>query len=147
VNPVDVAADLLNAAEGAEPAAREVAFAALAGNPNVEALLQMRAELAAGYRAAGAPEPVTLASGRVWDEASERARMEARQVLRERRAAEGAPIRCGFCAFSPAPCHECLSGPGMTLEERASAWAKDFVRRNLASAAPVPVAERAEEVA
>jgi hypothetical protein len=102
VTPLDLAADALNAAESAgarmvitdglltltgEPEARTGAMAALTDHPDALALLAMRSELAEHYRAAAAPEPVLLASGRTWDEAVEWARMEARQILRDRRAA------------------------------------------------------------
>ena len=88
---VDAAADALARAEGdgarfgsvGEPAANALGAEALAVHIGIGALLAMRAELAERYRTAGAPEPVTLA-GRVWDEAAELARMNARQELRAR---------------------------------------------------------------
>jgi hypothetical protein len=93
---VDAAADALARAEGdgarfgeaGGATANALAVEALSGHPGIGALLAMRSELAERYRAAGAPEPVALAAGRVWDEAAERARMEARRVLRERQAAQ-----------------------------------------------------------
>jgi len=104
VTPLDLAADAINAAESAgarmaidgdgllkltgEPAAHAAAMAALTDHPDALAILTTRHELAERYRAAGAPDPVVLASGRAWDEAAERARMEARHALRERQAAQ-----------------------------------------------------------
>jgi hypothetical protein len=104
VTSLDLAADAINAAESAgarmaidgdgllkltgEPAAHAAAMAALTDHPDALALLAMRCELVERYRAEGAPGAVVLASGRTWDDASERARLNARQVLRERQAAQ-----------------------------------------------------------